>query len=63
MKPAPPADKLILIRRVTYDLHGLPLTPEEIDAFVRDSSPKAYERLVDRLLASPRYGGLACNHV
>jgi hypothetical protein len=56
MKPAPPADKLTLIRRVTYDLHGLPPTPEEVDAFVRDTSPKAWEHLVDRLLASPRYG-------
>jgi len=56
LKPAPPADKVTLIRRVTYDLHGLPPTPDEIDAFVRDQSPKAYERLVDRLLASPRYG-------
>src|SRR5579864_1474036 len=56
LKPAPPADKLTLIRRVTYDLHGLPPTPEEVDAFVRDPSPKAYEHLVDRLLASPRYG-------
>jgi hypothetical protein len=56
LKPAPPADKVTLIRRVTYDLHGLPPTPEEIDAFVKDQSPKAYEKLVDRLLASPRYG-------
>jgi hypothetical protein len=56
LKPAPPADKLTLIRRATYDLHGLPPTPEEIDAFLRDTSPKAYDRLVDRLLASPRYG-------
>jgi len=56
LKPAAQADKMTLIRRVTYDLHGLPPTPEEIDAFVRDPSPKAYERLVDRLLASPRYG-------
>jgi len=56
LKPAAPADKMTLIRRVTYDLHGLPPTPEEIDAFVHDPSPKAYERLVDRLLASPRYG-------
>jgi hypothetical protein len=55
-KPAAQADKVTLIRRVTYDLHGLPPTPEEIDAFVRDSSPNAYEHLVDRLLASPRYG-------
>jgi len=56
LKPAPQADKLTLIRRVTYDLTGLPPTPEEIDAFVRDQSPKAWEKLVDRLLASPRYG-------
>jgi hypothetical protein len=56
LKPAPQASKLTLIRRVTYDLHGLPPTPEEVDAFVRDTSPQAYERLVDRLLASPRYG-------
>jgi hypothetical protein len=56
LKPAPPADKLTLIRRVTYDLLGLPPTPEEIDAFLRDQSPKAYEHLVDRVLASPHYG-------
>jgi hypothetical protein len=56
LKPAPPADKVTLIRRATYDLHGLPPTPEEVDAFVRDQSPKAYEHLIDRLLASPRYG-------
>jgi len=41
---------------VTYDLHGLPPTPEEIDAFVKDRSPDAWEKLVDRLLASPHYG-------
>ncbi len=56
LKPAPQADKLTLIRRITYDLHGLPPTPEEIDAFVNDKSPKAWEHLVDRLLSSPRYG-------
>jgi hypothetical protein len=56
LKPAPQADKLTLIRRITYDLHGLPPTPEEIDAFVNDRSPKAWENLVDRLLDSPRYG-------
>ena len=56
LKPSPQADKITLIRRLTYDLHGLPPTPEEIDAFVRDLSPKAYEHLVDRLLASSRYG-------
>lgn len=56
LKPAARADKVTLIRRVTYDLHGLPPTPSEIDAFVHDPSPQAYEHLVDRLLASPRYG-------
>lgn len=56
LKPAPEADRLTLIRRITYDLHGVPPTPEEIDNFVKDKSPKAWEKLVDRLLASPRYG-------
>jgi hypothetical protein len=54
--PASEADKRTLIRRATYDLTGLPPSAEEVDQFVRDSSPQAYERLVDRLLASPRYG-------
>lgn len=54
--PAPPADKRTLIRRATYDLTGLPPTPEEIETFLADQSPSAYEQLVDRLLASPRYG-------
>jgi hypothetical protein len=53
---APPADRATLIRRATFDLHGLPPTPEEIAAFVNDPRPDAYERLIDRLLASPRYG-------
>ena len=56
LKPAIPADKRTLIRRATLDLLGLPPTPEEIDAFVRDESPDAFARVVDRLLASPRYG-------
>ena len=56
LKPAPQADRATLIRRVTYDLTGLPPTPEEIDAFVRDKSPNAWEKVVDRLLASPHYG-------
>src|SRR5438067_7506502 len=56
LKPAPQADRVTLIRRVTYDLHGLPPTPAEIDAFVADRSPDAWEKLVDRLLASPHYG-------
>jgi hypothetical protein len=53
---APAADRTTLIRRATFDLHGLPPTPEETAAFVNDSSPGAYEKLLDRLLASPRYG-------
>ena len=56
LKPAPPADKRTLIRRATFDLHGLPPTPEEIQAFLADDDPHAFERLVDRLLASPHYG-------
>jgi hypothetical protein len=54
--PAPRADKLALLRRATFDLTGLPPTRAEIDAFLADSSPQAYEKVVDRLLASPRYG-------
>src|SRR5262245_32672489 len=53
---SPPADRRILIRRVTFDLTGLPPTPEEVDAFLADNAPDAYERLVDRLLSSPAYG-------
>ncbi len=54
--PSRPASKEVLIRRVTYDLTGLPPTPMEVRAFVNDNNPDAWERLVDRLLASPRYG-------
>ncbi|MCI0362159.1 MAG: DUF1553 domain-containing protein [Planctomycetaceae bacterium] len=56
LNPAPPADAHTLLRRVTLDLTGLPPTPEETAAFHADRSPDAYERVVDRLLASPRYG-------
>src|ERR1700733_1760252 len=56
LKPSPEADRYTLIRRVTLDLTGLPPTPAEVQAFVDDSSADAYEKVVDRLLASPRYG-------
>jgi hypothetical protein len=56
LKPAPEADRRTLIQRLTVDLTGLRPTPEEIDAFLADRSNDAYERLVDRLLASPAYG-------
>ena len=56
ISPASPADRRTLLRRITYDLTGLPPTPAEIDNFLADASPTAYEKAVDRLLASPRYG-------
>jgi mono/diheme cytochrome c family protein len=56
LKPAPPADRVALLRRVFYDLIGLPPTPQEVEAFLADRSPRAYEKVVDRLLASPHYG-------
>lgn len=56
LNPSPEADKETLLRRLTYDLSGLPPTPAEIDAFLADSSPDAYEKQVDRLLRSPHYG-------
>jgi mono/diheme cytochrome c family protein len=56
LTPAPAADRRGLIRRVTYDLTGLPPTPEQVDDFVKDSKPDAYQRLVERLLDSPQYG-------
>ncbi len=55
-KPSPEASRVALIRRLTFDLTGLPPTPAETTAFLADSRPDAYERLVDRLLASPRFG-------
>ena len=54
--PRAEADRAVLIRRLSFNLHGLPPDPAEVDQFVNDPSPQAYERLVDRLLASPRYG-------
>src|SRR5262245_32355241 len=54
--PSPEADRATLIRRVSLDLTGLPPTTDEVDAFLKDGSPEAYEKVVDRLLASPRYG-------
>ena len=56
LRPVKPADRRTLIRRATYDLTGLPPTAEEVDAFEHDRSPDAFAKVVDRLLASPRYG-------
>ena len=56
LRPSPPADKRTLIRRVTFDLIGLPPTPEEVEAFVADESPNAFAKVVNRLLDSPHYG-------
>ncbi len=56
LSPAPRASKTTLIRRVTYDLIGLPPTPEQIDAFLADDSPDAFQKVVERLLNSPQYG-------
>src|SRR5690606_27368659 len=56
LKPAPEADRATLLRRLSLDLIGLPPTPEEVDAFISDASPLAYERQVERLLASPHFG-------
>jgi hypothetical protein len=62
LAPNPPAPKQELLRRVTYDLTGLPPTPREVEAFVADTAPDAYEKLVDRLLDSPRYGERWARH-
>ena len=56
LSPSPEADKFTLLRRVTFDLTGLPPTPDEADAFVKDTSPNAYAKVVDRLMANPHYG-------
>jgi len=56
LEPVGDVDPVLLIRRLSFDLVGLPPTPEEIDAFLKDTSPRAVERLVDRLLASPQFG-------
>src|SRR5262245_36010820 len=62
LKPASRADKLTLLRRATFDLTGLPPTPEEVNAFLADKSPRAFEKVVDRLLASPHYGEKWARH-
>ncbi len=62
LPPSPEADRRTLIRRLTFDLHGLPPSPEEVQAFEKDEEPGAYERLADRLLASPRYGERWARH-
>lgn len=59
---APEADRRALIRRATLDLHGMPPTPDDVEAFAADHSPDAYEKLLDRLLASPRYGERYARH-
>jgi len=60
--PSPAAAKETLLRRITFDLAGLPPSPEELDAFLADEAPDAYERVVERLLASPRYGERWARH-
>ena len=62
LTPAPAADARTLCRRLYFDLTRLPPTPEEIEAFAADRAPDAYERLVDRLLASPRHGERWARH-
>jgi mono/diheme cytochrome c family protein len=62
LRPAPPVEKTSLLRRLSYDLIGLPPTPEEVDAFLADTSPDAYAKVVERLLASPHYGERWARH-
>ena len=62
LSPAPPADTRTLVRRVYFDLIGLPPSPDDVEAFVKDEAPDAYEKVVDRLLASPQYGERWARH-
>ncbi|HYH64085.1 MAG TPA: DUF1549 domain-containing protein, partial [Urbifossiella sp.] len=62
LTPSPAADRRTLVRRLKFDLLGLPPTPEEVDAFVRDPDPSAYEKLVERYLASPHFGERWARH-
>src|SRR5206468_6425626 len=62
LKPAPAADRRTLIRRVTFDLIGLPPTPAEVEAFVRDASPHSHPKLIDRLLKDPHHGERWARH-
>jgi cytochrome c553 len=62
LRPVKPADKRALIRRATYDLTGLPPTPEQVEVFLADNSPEAFAKVVDRLLASPQYGERWARH-
>ena len=62
LRPSSPTDRVTLLRRVTLDLVGLPPTPDEVEAFLKDLSPEAYEKVVDRLLQSPHYGERWARH-
>ncbi len=62
LSPSPPADRRTLLRRITFDLTGLPPAPEDVEAFLADDSPDAWERVVERLLASPHYGERWARH-
>jgi mono/diheme cytochrome c family protein len=62
LTPAKEADRIALLRRACFDLHGLPPTPQETEAFLADTAPGAYDRLIDRLLESPRYGERWARH-
>src|SRR6266540_2076079 len=62
LSPSPEADRRTLVRRLKFDLLGLPPTPEEVEAFVTDPGPDAYEKVVERFLASPHYGERWARH-